>query len=158
MGLDHSLRPDQLLLDPGQNEAACGCEDPDRFAGELADTLDERTIRYVLETRAHFEELRQAIGQVAGMLVLAAAGAKTVTQDHPLFTTAREALASASDGIGAAQPTARARHHHRHLLDAVAALRSALRRAPEGMDLHGLERERIGPVLAPLTAAPRPLS
>ena len=49
MALDHSLRPDQLLLDPGRNEAACGCEDHDRFAGEFADTLDERTIRYVLE-------------------------------------------------------------------------------------------------------------
>ncbi len=59
MALDHSLRPDQLLLDPGQSEAACGCEDHERFAGEFADRLDERTIRYVLETRPHFEELRR---------------------------------------------------------------------------------------------------
>jgi len=158
MALDHSLRPDQLLLDPGKDEAACGCEDHDRFAGEFADRLDERTIRYVLETRPHFEELRQAIGQVAGMLVLAAAGAKTVTQDHPLFATARGALASASDGIRAAAPTARATHHHRHLLDAVEALRVALRRAQEDMHLHGMERERIEPVLAPLNAAYRHLS
>jgi len=158
MALDHSLRPDQLLLDPGKDEAACGCEDHDRFAGEFADRLDERTIRYVLETRPHFEELRQAIGQVAGMLVLAAAGAKTVTQDHPLFATARGALASASDGIRAAAPTARATHHHRHLLDAVEALRVALRRAQEDMHLHGMERERIEPVLTLLNAAYRHLS
>ena len=104
MALDHSLRPDQLLLDPGKDEAACGCEDHDRFAGEFADRLDERTIRYVLETRPHFEELRQAIGQVAGMLVLAAAGAKTVTQDHPLFTTAREALAAHPTESGPRRP------------------------------------------------------
>ena len=159
MALDHSLRPDQLLLDPSQSEAAaCGCEDHDRFAGELAETLDERTIRYVLETRPHFEDLRQAIGQVAGMLVLAAAGAKTVTQDHPLFTTAREALRSASDGIRAAQPTPRATHHHRHLMDALEGLRAALRQAQEDMHLHGMERERIEPVLAPLNTAYRHLS
>ena len=75
-----------------------------------------------------------------------------------MFTTARDALASAGDGIRAAPPTARATHHHRHLLDAVEALRVALRRAQEDMHLHGMERERIEPVLAPLNAAYRHLS
>jgi len=89
MPIDHSLRPERLILDSAEAEAQCDCDDHDRFAGELADALDDRTIRYVLETRAHFEDLRNAVGQVAGMLVLAAAGAKTVTQDHPLLATAR---------------------------------------------------------------------
>ena len=94
MALDHSLRPDQLLLDPGRRRGApAAARITTASPANSPIRLDERTIRYVLETRPHFEELRQAIGQVAGMLVLAAAGAKTVTQDHPLFTTAREALA-----------------------------------------------------------------
>jgi hypothetical protein len=92
------------------------------------------------------------------MLALAAAGAKTVTQDHPLFGTARSTLGRASDGILAAQPSARASHHHRHLLGAVEALGIALKRAQEDMHLHGMERERIDPVLEPLQAAYRHLT
>jgi hypothetical protein len=156
MRIDHSLRPELLRLDPG--EAGCGCEDHARLAGDLAGVLDERTIQYVLETRPRFEELRQAVGQLAGMLVLAAAGAKSVTQDHPLFATARETLGRASDGIRPARPSPRATHHHRHLLGALEALGVALRRAKEDMHLHGLERERIGPVLEPLQAAYRHLA
>ena len=87
MAIDHSLTPDRLVLDAAAAEAQCGCEDHGRFADALSDGLDDRTIRYILETRPHFEDLRHAVGQVAGMLVLAAAGSKTVTQDHPLFAT-----------------------------------------------------------------------
>src|SRR5512147_2379599 len=116
MTIDHSLQPDRLVLDGGDAVARCGGEDHDRFADELAATLDDGTIRYVLETRPHFEDLRHAVGQVAGMLVLAAAGAKTVTQDHPLLMTARSTLRQVEDGIRAARPSARATHHHRHLV------------------------------------------
>src|SRR3954465_13260435 len=101
MAIDHSLTPDRLVSDRAQAEALCGCEDHGRFAGEPSDTLDDHTIRYVLESRPHFEDLRHAVGQVAGMLVLAAAGSKTVTQDHPLFAAARATLERVSDGIGA---------------------------------------------------------
>jgi hypothetical protein len=156
MRIDHSLQPELLQLDPG--EAGCGCADHARLAGDLAGTLDERTIRYVLETRPHFEELRQAVGQLAGMLVLAAAGAKSVTPDHPLFATARQTLGRASDGIRSARPGARAAHHHRHLLRAVEVLGFALARAKRDMHLHGVERQRIEPVLAPLQAAYRHLA
>jgi hypothetical protein len=153
MAVDHTLQPDALILHAAEAEAQCGCEDHNRFAGALAETLDDRTIRYVLETRPHFEDLRQAVGQVAGMLVLAAAGAKTVTQDHPLLTTARATLERVSDGIGAARPTARATHHHRHLVAAVGAMSLALKRAQEDMHLHGVDRERVDPVLEPLKSA-----
>jgi len=158
MRIDHSLRPDVLQLHGAAGEARCGCEDHARFAGELADALDERTIRYVLDTRPHFEELRQAVGQLAGMLVLAAAGAKSVTQDHPLFASACETLGRAFDGIRSARVSARATHHHRHLLGAAEALGFALKRAKEDTHVHGVERARIDPVLEPLQAAYRHLA
>lgn len=158
MTIDHSLQPDRLSLDAGKAEARCGCDDHDRFAGELAATLDDGTIRYVLETRPHFEDLRHAIGQVAGMLVLAAAGAKTVTQDHPLFATARRTLDRVSYGICAARPSARAAHHHRHLVAAVDALGFALKRAGEDLHLHSVDRARVDPVLEPLQIAYRHLA
>ncbi len=156
MRIDHSLRPERLAsaIDA---DTGCGCADHEHSGDELCDILDERTVRYVIETRPHFEELRHAVGQVAGMLVLAAAGAKTVTQDHPLFSTARRTRDRVCDGIRAARPSARARHHHRHLLAAVGALSLALQRAQEDLHLHGLERERVDPVLAPLRAAWRHL-
>jgi hypothetical protein len=153
MAIDHSLTPDRLIGDVAQVEAQCGCEDHDRFTGALAETLDDRTIRYVIETRPHFEDLRHAVGQVAGMLVLAAAGAKTVTQDHPLFATARTTLERVSEGIGTAHPSARAIHHHRHLVAAVGGLGLALKRAQEDLHLHGIDRARVDPVLEPLKTA-----
>ena len=158
MRIDHSLRPERLLLGAAEADPDCGCEDHARFTADLTDTFDERTIRYVLETRPHFEELRQVVGQVAGMLVLAAAGAKSVTQDHPLFATARESLRQATDGIRSARPSARGLHHHRHLLNAAEALGLALSRAQEDMHLHGMDRDRIDPVLEPLNLAYRQLA
>ncbi len=157
MAIDHSLSPDRLIHEKAAVEAQCGCEDHDRFTGQLGDTLDDRTIRYVLETRPHFEDLRHAVGQVAGMLVLAAAGSKTVTQDHPLFATARATLERVSEGIGAAHPSARAVHHHRHLIAAVGGLGLALKRAQEDLHLHGIDRARVDPVLDPLKTAYRNL-
>src|SRR3569832_1067130 len=131
MAIDHSLQPDRLILHKVEADAQCGCEDHDRFAGDHAHTLDERTIRYVLETRPHFEDLRQAVGQVAGMLVLAAAGAKTVPPDHPLLANARETLDKARDGIRAARASRRAAHLHGHLVAATGALGLALQQAQE---------------------------
>jgi hypothetical protein len=156
MRIDHSLRPERLLRE-ADSEAACGCQEQADPAAPDG-TLDDRTVRYVLETRPHFEALRQAVGQVAGMLVLAAAGAKTVTQDHPLFANARETLERAGDGIRAARASRRAAHHHRHLVAATDALGLALRQAQEDMHLHGLERERIDPVLRQLQTAYRHLA
>ena len=157
MAIDHSLRPERLLQHTNGAEPRCACEDEVRTAGELAETLDDGTIRYVLETRPHFEDLRHAVGQVAGMLVLAAAGAKTVTQDHPLFATACTTMQRVSEGIGAARPTGRALHHHRHLVTAVGGLCLALERAREDLHLHGVDRARVDPVLEPLRAAYRDL-
>lgn len=153
MAIDHSLTPDRLVLNAAAADAQCGCEDHDRFAGALSDRLDDRTIRYILDTRPHFEDIRHAVGQVAGMLVLAAAGSKTVTQDHPLFAAARTTLERVSDGIAAAQPSTHALHHHRHLIAAVGGLGLALKQAREDLHLHGIDRARVDPVLRSLRTA-----
>jgi hypothetical protein len=154
MRIDHSLRPERLEFDAAEAESGCGCDGHE----DLPDSLDDHTIRYVLETRPHFEELRHALGQVAGMLVLAAAGAKTVTQDHPLFASARRTFDSAGDGIRAARPSARAEHHHRHLVAALGAMNFALNRAQEDLHLSAMSRERVDAVLRPLQSAYRHLA
>jgi hypothetical protein len=158
MAIDHSLQPERLILHAAEAEAHCGCDDHSQLVEEMSATLDDRTIRYVLETRPHFEDLRHAIGQVAGMLVLATAGAKTVTSDHPLLATARATLERAGGSIDGAGPSARAVHHHRHLLSAVDALGLALDRAGENLHLLCLDRMRVDHVLEPLQIAYRHLA
>ena len=133
-------------------DGGCGCDDHDG----LPATLDDGTVRYVLETRPH-SRMRHALGHVAGMLVLAAAGARTVTQDHPLFAAARQTFDRVGDGIRAARPDARATHHHRHLL-VLDALGVALQHEGEDLHLHGMGRERVDAVLRPLQSAYRHLA
>jgi hypothetical protein len=157
MRIDHSLRPDALGAAAFGPEPGCGCIAPDCDAGQLTDELDERTVIYVLETRSHFEDLRQALSQIAGMLVLATVGAKSVTQDHAMFAAALEAHRRASDGIRAARPTTRAQHHHEHLLEAADSLGLAIAKAGEGLHLAG-DRQRMEGMSAPLQAAYRSLN
>ena len=45
--------------------------------------IDNETVAYILVARKHFEDLRQVAAQLAGLLVLAAAGGKSATPDHP---------------------------------------------------------------------------
>jgi hypothetical protein len=154
MRIDHSLRPDVLGPERPDEASGCGCPPPD--VATLADQLDDRTIAYVLETRPHFEGLRQAISQIAGMLVLATAGAKSVTQDHAMFGAAKQAHGRALDGIRAVRPSARAQHHHRHLIHSAECLGVAIAKA--GEELHIAARgEQMSGVLAPLQTAYRNL-
>jgi hypothetical protein len=156
MQIDHSLRPEALGAEPFGGEGGCGCAAPDCDIEQLIGQLDERTISYVLETRPHFEDLRQALSQIAGMLVLATAGAKSVTQDHAMLAAAQEAHQRALDGIRAARPALRARHHHRHLLDAADCLGLAIAKAGESLHLAG-DRRRTEGVFVPLRTAYRNL-
>lgn len=87
--------------------------------------LDDRTTRYVIEVRPHFEDLRQVAAQLAGLLVLAASGA-SAPPDHPMLAAAGRTFAAAKDGVLRTQPPARAGRHHRHVLDAVEVLGRAL--------------------------------
>ena len=106
--------------------------------------LDDETVAYILETRRCFEDLRQVAAQLAGLLVLAAAGAKTAISDHSTLQAAGELYREASDGVRRSRVTARARRHHQHLLEAVEAIRGALAAAQSGRE--------IFPVLEPLRA------
>jgi hypothetical protein len=155
MGIDHSLKPELLL---SAADAHCGCEDPHCDADQLAVQLDDKTLSYVLATRLYFEDLRQAVSQVAGMLVLASAGAKSVTQDHAMFAAAQEAHRRALDGIYAMRPTTRAAHHHRHLLKAAEDLGLALARSADRLHLDSKDAGGKDGVFGPLEAAYRNLS
>jgi hypothetical protein len=107
--------------------------------------IDDQTAGYILQTRKQFEDLRQVAGQLAGFLVLSAAGANTASPDHRLLETAAELHESAVDGVHSAPPSPRARAHHRSLMEAGAELGLAIAAARKGID--------IDPVLMPLRRA-----
>lgn len=107
--------------------------------------LDDATVAYVVETRRYFEDLRQVAAQLAGLLVLEAAGARCGMPEHPMLPAAEHLYREASEGIERARVTPRALPHHQHLLDAARAIHMAL-----GAAHHGLA---IDPILMPLRAA-----
>jgi hypothetical protein len=96
--------------------------------------VDDKTAAYILQTRRHFEDLRQVASQIAGLLVLSASGANTASPDHPLLETAWELYRDAIDGVRTAQPTERAGIHHNCLLEAGAALGVSLAAARKSLD------------------------
>jgi hypothetical protein len=110
--------------------------------------LDDRTTRYVLEIRPYFEDLRQVTAQLAGLLVLAASGA-SAPPDHPMLSAAGRTFAAATDGILRTQPSPRAGRHHRHVLEAMAAVSRAL----TGMRESRLPAADLDRVLPPLRLA-----
>lgn len=111
----------------------------------VRDAVDDATVAYIVETRKHFEDLRQASAQLAGLLVLAAAGSKIAGPHHPMLETARQLYENASEMIHSARVPAPARRHHTCLLQASQALRFALVEARAGA--------HIDPVLRPLREA-----
>jgi len=85
---------------------------------------DDQITAYVIAAQPYFEDLKQVAAQLAGLLVLEAAGA---TPDHPMLLSAREAHRNATDGLRCTRVPVRARAHHRHLLSASVYLTEALR-------------------------------
>jgi hypothetical protein len=112
--------------------------------------IDDQTAAYVLEQSKHFEDLRQVTAQLAGLLVLEAAGANGAP-DHPLLETAEQLFHNAADGIRCARVTVRARQHHHCLLKAIAAVRQALDAAHTHVGRRNAQVE-LDPILAPLRA------
>jgi len=113
--------------------------------------IDDATATYIVETQKCFEDLKQVASQLAGLLVLAAAGSKEALPDHPMLVVAGELYREADDALRQAQPTERARKHFGHLARAATAIGVALKEA----ELHlrplgrGLDVDRV---LIPLRA------
>jgi hypothetical protein len=85
--------------------------------------IDDQTTAYILTVHIYFEDLKQVAAQLAGLLVLEAAGA---APDHPMQASACQAYWNAADGLKSVRVPARARVHHNHLLAAAAKLGGAL--------------------------------
>jgi hypothetical protein len=94
--------------------------------------IDDATGTYIVENKKCFEDLKQVASQLAGLLVLAAAGSKEAAPDHPGLVAAREIFREA---VPRARPTERALPHHTHLLRATAAIGTALHEANRGLNV-----------------------
>ena len=114
--------------------------------------IDDETVAYILVARTYFEDLRQVAAQLAGLLVLAAAGGKSATTDHPMFELAERLHASASEGIHNSRTTPRARSHHECLARATASLECALSSARAQLGRTSRSPE-IDAILTPLQSA-----
>jgi hypothetical protein len=101
--------------------------------------LDDATLAYVLAARPPFDLLREATGQLAALLVLAAAGGRSA-QDNPVFALACASQAEAQDMIGSLRPNRRSAHHHRHLRACSQAVGGACREA--ALHLHQRHDQR----------------
>jgi hypothetical protein len=113
------------------------------------EALDEATLGYVGAAQAPFDLLRQAAGQIAGVLVLAVAG-RHGAAGHPMLELAHAAREAAGDTVLRLRPPSRAAHHHRHLLQAAGLIAAAL----DAARLHrcGGDDARTDAVLQPLRA------
>ena len=88
--------------------------------------VDDATAVYIVENQRCFEDLKQVAAQLAGLLVLAAAGSKEAAPDHPTLLIARELFREANQSQRSARPTERARKHHAHVAKAAEMIGAAL--------------------------------
>jgi hypothetical protein len=84
--------------------------------------IDDQTVAYILATQTYFEDLKQVAAQLAGLLVLSAAGSKSAA---PLQST-EQLYKNTADGLKSVRVTPRARRHHDSLQTALAKLGDAL--------------------------------
>jgi hypothetical protein len=111
--------------------------------------IDDATVAYILNVRPHFENLRQVAAQLAGVLVLAATGARSAAPDHPMLHSAEQLFQESADGIRRARATGRALLHHQHLTQAAASIETALSNARDRLGRSN-GRVDLDPVLTPL--------
>jgi hypothetical protein len=116
------------------------------------ETIDDETVAYILLAQKYFEDLRQVAAQLAGLLVLAAAGGKSATPHHPMLDAAKQLHESAAAGIRGLSATPRASTHRNYLSRAAAALECALSSAQTHLSSTGRGVE-VEPILHPLQAA-----
>jgi hypothetical protein len=121
-------------------------------ASSSRENIDDETVAYTLEAHRYFEDLRQVAAQLAGLLVLAAAGGKSATPGHPMLEAAGRLHESASAGIRGLRATPRASAHRDYLSRAAAALECALASAQTHLWRAGRNAE-VEPIMLPLQAA-----
>ena len=97
--------------------------------------LDDRTVAYVVDAQRPFDDLRQAIAQVSGWLVLAALHARDSVADHPALVGAEALVRDSIEDVREMRTPVRARRHHDCLLRAARLLDSAVRAARAGRHL-----------------------
>ena len=102
---------------------------------DLSRQVDDATAVYILENQRCFEDLKQVASQLAGVLVLAAAGSKEARPDHPALQSARTIFREADDALRRARPTERARRHYRHLTSAASEIGTALKESEGVVDI-----------------------
>ena len=97
--------------------------------------VDDATAVYIVENQRCFEDLKQVAAQLAGLLVLAAAGSKEAAPDHPALLTARELFREADQAQRSARPTERSLKHHAHVAKAAQMIGAALRQTDDAFDV-----------------------
>jgi hypothetical protein len=88
--------------------------------------LDEADGRYISNAKSAFDDLRQIVSQLAGLLLLSKTIGRSGFADLSLLARAKELFAEAGERIETLRPGARSRHHDRHLRNAVELVGSLL--------------------------------
>ena len=97
------------------------------FRCEAPGGLDDATLAYIEAAENCFEDLRQVAAQLAGLLLLAATGARSAGPHHPMLAVAADLFDYARDATLRLTPRSPlARHHHLHLKAAVEKLAETL--------------------------------
>lgn len=142
-------------LDDGTRALQCeALPDTENIPDLLATELDDATVAYVTAARLAFDSLRQAAGQLAGILVLTATSRRALC-GHPILSVAQGLCKEAAESIRALSVSAAGRHHHRHLSRAAAYIERAL--AAASQPLRQEMTEDFDRVLHPLRAGYREL-
>jgi len=150
--------PAPLLRASLADESTTGAALPAYATAHLHESeVDSPTIAYISQVQPAFDLLRQAEGQLAGLLVLAAAGSRAAAPDHPMLASARGALDEGVQRLRLSHPSPRGRHHHRHLTEAATLIELALDNAEAALGRIGEAISDVGSSIEPLKTAHRHL-
>jgi hypothetical protein len=126
------------ILPPGGGNAC---------ADELS-LVDAGAAAYSTAMQAPFDLLKNSAAQLAGVLVLAAAGSRMASPDHPILALALQGHEEAVNAIRSANVPRRGAHHHRHMSQAAKLLGQALVEAKPTLRHGGaIDVENILPLL-----------
>lgn len=110
---------------PGRAERSFA-QTPDDITRDIhASSADDKTIRLLLDVHPAFEGLRTVAGQLAGLLILAAAGASGGRLDASLLDAARLTYKDASERVRNLAAEDSIRHVGHHLRQAAEGIEAA---------------------------------